>query len=141
MPEFQTVPIRGTAAEQAVNHILQRVVNDRNFSWYMIGTESLRKCLDAEGARRGISDEDVERELHEQMEQAQPRLERHRAGRAAVVVAEEKLEALEQTLSEIESLGLIEGWLLERLERAVQDGVASDWEDLRDAQKEARHGN
>ena len=50
-------------AEQAVFHILERVIQDRQLSWHMIGTETLRKVLIAEAARVGTTDKVIEQQM------------------------------------------------------------------------------
>jgi hypothetical protein len=52
-----------TLAAEAVCYILQRVVNDRKFSYCMIGTEALHKCLAADAERRGMTVDAVEQDL------------------------------------------------------------------------------
>lgn len=83
-------------AEQAVKYILGRVVTDRNFSWYMFGTESLALCFEAEAARRGLTREDVEQEIVQ------------KAGRdvADISIARERLEAIERLLSSMRARGV-----------------------------------
>lgn len=95
MPEWQASKIDGTPAEQAVHYVLQRVVNDRNFSWYMIGTQTLRLCIQAEAARTGKSEEAIEAELHEACQKANVRLRRHGADTADVCLLRLRVEELE----------------------------------------------
>ena len=107
MPEFQVMPIEGTASEKAVSRILQRVANDRNYSWYMIGTESLRLCINAEAERTGKTEAVVEADLHAAIDAAQPRLKRHGADRPDVEVLRERIEKLTEKLEQLNDDGKI----------------------------------
>lgn len=89
-----------TTAESAVAHILQRVANDRNLSYYTMGTQSLRLCLEAEAARTGKPVDTVEADLHAAIDAAQPRLENNGVGRADIVVLRERVDELERQSSD-----------------------------------------
>jgi len=49
--------------EAAAAWAIERVKNDANFRWYMIGTHTLYLCVEAEASRRGVSKDVVEREI------------------------------------------------------------------------------
>jgi hypothetical protein len=108
MPKFETVAVAGTAAEKAVSHILDRVVNDRNFSWYMIGTESFRLCLAAAAEHTGKTEEAFEREIFGRMQRANERLRRHNAEEADVEVQRKRLERIDDLLGRMSDGGLID---------------------------------
>jgi hypothetical protein len=103
MLDVETIPVAGTAAEQAVSHILRRVVNDRNFSWYLIGTESLRKCLVAEAARLGSTDEAVEVQMIAAMKAVDQRGKRE----PDVEVLRKRIDAIDQHLGHMSDRGKI----------------------------------
>ena len=81
-----------TKAEQAVRHILDRVIRDRNFSWHMMGSESLSLCLQAEMERTGKTANEVERELSTKMKDA----DLAGAQPAELPILREKLDRIER---------------------------------------------
>lgn len=108
MADFEAIPVEGTQAEQAVAYILQRVVNDRNFSWYMIGTESLQLCLLAEAQRTDKTEVEVEKELLEAMALADQRLQRDGRALPEVRVLRERLARLDQLLGHMSDAGKLD---------------------------------
>ena len=92
-----------TPAEEAVLHILQRVVTDRDFSWVMMGTQSLRLCLIAEGHRIGKPDDEVEADLHKAMAAQEERLRNNNADKPEVLVLRQRVETLERRKGNTES--------------------------------------
>ena len=116
MPEFQAVVIENsTPAEEAVQYVLQRVIHDRDYSWYMWGTETLRRCFIAEGARRGVPDSQIEAETVQASLAADERLKRHGADRARVRILDEKLDALEEKICDLQFEGELPEELAESL--------------------------
>jgi hypothetical protein len=108
MPDFHVVPIEtATPAQQAVHYILQRVVNDRNFSWYMWHTQSLRLCLLAEADRVGMTEAEVEKQLSVASEKANERLKRSCADRADVEVLQKRIDRIDQLLGHVSDCGKI----------------------------------
>jgi len=59
MADFETPVLVGSHADQAVSYILERVKRDPNFRHYMLGTESLTRCLRAQAERLGLSEEAI----------------------------------------------------------------------------------
>jgi hypothetical protein len=91
-----------TIHEEAVRHILRRIVDDVN----MTATESLRLCVLAEAERAGKTEEDVERRLWLAIEQ---RLERKPAEPEVVVLRKELEELRGAQTPEVEDVCVHDG--------------------------------
>lgn len=113
------IKVELSPAEKAVKYILGRVVNDRNFSWYMFGTESLALCYEAEAARRGVTREDVEQELVQKYSAATGRLQQARRDVADISIARGRLEAIEGLLSSMRARGDIDSVAFSQLSGLV----------------------
>lgn len=86
-------------AEAAVNHVLDRVVRSRDFSWHMWGTETMALCLEAEAERLGTTRKDLEKTLAADAKRIDEY--HHKTSRSyRTTSAEEKLE---KRISELES--------------------------------------
>ena len=100
-----------TKSEKAIKHILNRVVESRNYSWYMWGTESLSLCLEAEAERRGITRDELQAEIHKRsvdLDQHYNETDREERTEAEVVVLRRRVEELENQLAQAGNPDIIE---------------------------------
>lgn len=130
-PDFEAPSASATmtAAETAVQYILRRVANDRDFSHYMLHTQALSLCLEAEASRRGVSSEDIDRELTAAMAAAQPRLDRSNAGVADVVRLRQQLDCVGSEIADLWHSGKINAESYHRLD-GILDGSRDDQDNL-----------
>lgn len=142
-----------TKSESAVQAILRRVIHSRDFSWLMIGTESLAVCLEAEAEFHDSTREAVEGDLFRQMEaldRAHRETGREHRNQPRVTLLEEERDALQSRVRKLEAEldhsfspepGLCEcdtvGSRLAAAERMIRNaeisGTKIDPEKLRDA--------
>lgn len=89
-----------TKAEQANWYIFCRVIEDRNFSYYLIGTHALELVLEAEAVRRSMTYMEIEAELFAKMD-ARDEACAARPTEAEVITLRNKNVQLEESLFEL----------------------------------------
>lgn len=98
-----TVQTKRSKAELATLHITQRVIESPDFAHYMLATESLRLCLDAEAEVAGISYDECERRILEAINLRRKSQRRNGGPTAAEpreITLEHRIEELETELSD-----------------------------------------
>lgn len=98
-----------TNSEAAVRNVLERIVESRNFSWYMWGTETMALCMEAEAERLGITREELQKQIHQrsmELDEYHKKTDRKERTEAEVVVLRRENKDLERRLARESSYGV-----------------------------------
>lgn len=98
MPDFVAPTAHRTLAEQAVAHVLARVVNDPDFRHHMLLTATLEKSLRAEAEWQGLTYEQAQSQLKQQIDA------RGDIGPARVVDLNKQIDSLQRELTEMDAV-------------------------------------